>query len=71
MSDLKHQTPFQLSESKRMCEDYIRTLESKLAGQRERLKWIDHYIYLKTPQELTIRQVEARLGHRLIIKPEA
>jgi len=68
MSDLKHQTPFQLCDSKRHCEERIRDLGSRLSGQRERLKWIDHYLHMKTPQELTIAQVEARLGHRVIIR---
>lgn len=32
------------------------------------LKWINHYLYLKTPQELTMREIEHRLGHKVIIK---
>lgn len=68
MSDLKYQTVEQLRESKRNCESYIENLSTKLAGQRVRLEWIDKYLHEKTPQELTIAQIEARLGHKIIIK---
>lgn len=68
MSDLKWQSVEQLQESKNQCENYIAKLGSKLAGQRERLKWIDHYLYLRTPQELSMREIEHRLGHKVIIK---
>lgn len=69
MSDLKWQNLAQLQRSKSDCEAYIRDLESKLAGQKERLKWIDRYIYERTPVELSISEIEARLGHKVIIKP--
>jgi len=68
MSDLKHQTIRQLDASKAECEIYMRKLKSNLSGQETRLKWINHYIFLKTPQELTVEEIEYRLGHRLIIK---
>lgn len=68
MSDLKHQTVEQLEQSKIECERYISRLSSKLNGQKERLKWIEKYIHEKTPQELTIAQIEQRLGHKVIIK---
>ena len=32
------------------------------------ISWIKKYIFEKTPQELTLEQVEAKLGHKLIIK---
>ena len=68
MSNLKHQTVEQLEQSKRDCERYIGNLESKLNGQRERLRWINKYLFEKTPQELTIREIESRLGHKVIIR---
>ncbi|ATN93288.1 hypothetical protein [Marinobacter phage PS6] len=68
MSDLKWQTVEQLQGSKERCERSISHFESKVAGQRERLKWINHYLYLRTPQELTMREIEHRLGHKVIIK---
>ena len=68
MSDLKHQTVQQLRESKRSCEEYIQRLQTQLAGQRVRLEWIEKYLFQKTPVELTIEQIEAQLGHRVIIK---
>lgn len=70
MSDLKHQSVEQLRTTKRECKKYIRKLESQLAGQRERLKWIDKYLFEKTPQELSMTEIEAKLGHRVIIRPE-
>lgn len=68
MSNLKYQSVRELRSSKEACELYISQLESKLNGQRERLKWIDKYIFEKTPQELSIREIEARLGHKVILK---
>lgn len=68
MSDLKYQTVEQLQKSLADCNNYIASLESKLAGQRERRKWIQQYIFQKTPKELTIQQIEAALGHKVIIK---
>lgn len=68
MSDLKWQTPEQLAVSKAQTERYIAELEGKINNQRERLKWIDHYLYLKTPQELTMAQIEQRLGHKVILR---
>lgn len=70
MSDLKWQSVEQLKESKRVCENRIADLSSKLSGQKERLKWIDQYLYLRTPQELTMKQIEARLGHKVIIRED-
>ena len=68
MSNLKHQSVEQLHESKRQCEQYIWQLKSKLAGQQQRLDWINKYIHRKTPVELSIRQIERKLGHRVILK---
>lgn len=70
MSDLQHQTVDQLKESKRECENYIRNLKSSLAGQTERLNWIDRCIFQKDPQELTIQEIESKLGHKVILKAE-
>lgn len=69
MSDLKWKTPDELQNEKLATEAYIAKLSSTLAGQQERLKWINHYIFQKTPQELSINEIERRLGHRVIIKP--
>lgn len=68
MSDLKHKTVDELHLDKQICENYIAVLKSKLNGQQVRLEWINKYLFEKTPQELTFAQVEARLGHRLILK---
>lgn len=68
MSDLKYKDVKELIECKAECETYIQKLKTTLAGQQTRLEWIDKYIYEKTPKELTIKQVENILGHRLIIK---
>ena len=68
MSDLKWQTVKQLHESKSDCEKYIRRLKSNLSGQHERLDWINKYIFENTPQELTMNEIEQRLGHKVIIR---
>jgi len=71
MSDLKHQTVEQLKQSQESCEKYIRELNSQLNGQQVRLEWIKKYLFEKTPQELSMSQIEQRLGHRVIIKAGA
>ena len=68
MSNLKHLSVWELEKEKLDCEKYINNMKSKLNGQNVRLEWIDRYIFEKTPQELTIGQIEQRLGHRVIIK---
>jgi hypothetical protein len=68
MSDLKYQSVEQLQVTKRDCEKYIANLKSKLNGQNVRLEWINKYLFEKTPQELTIEQIEYKLGHKVIIK---
>ena len=68
MSDLKHQTLRQLNESKGDCEQHITALKSSLSGQQERLKWIDHYIVQNTVKEMTITEIEQKLGHKVILK---
>ena len=68
MSNLKHQTVVELNCSKMDCEEYIANLSSQLSGQKERLIWINKYLFEKTPQEMTFEQVEQKLGHKLILK---
>lgn len=68
MSDLKYQSVPELHTSRISCEAYIGKLKSNLAGQEERLKWIKQYLFEKTPQELTIAEVEKRLGHKVILR---
>lgn len=68
MSDLKHQSINQLQNSKQACEANIKQLSSNLNGQRTRLEWVNKYLFEKTPVELSIEEIEAILGHKLIIK---
>lgn len=68
MSDLKHRSVEELKELRIETESYIDKLRTQLAGQNQRLEWINHYLYEKTPQEMTLEQIEQKLGHKLIIK---
>lgn len=68
MSNLKHQSLDQLTKSKAECEEHIANLKSQLIGQQERYRWIERYIFEKTVQELSIEQIEQKLGHRVVIK---
>ena len=68
MSDLKYQTIEQLTQSKVDCEKYISNLKRNLGGQEERLIWINKYIFEATPQEMSIKEIEQHLGHKVIIK---
>jgi hypothetical protein len=68
MSDLKWKSVSQLKVSKASEEKYIGELNGKLNNAKIRLEWINKYLYQKTPVELTISEVEARLGHKIIIR---
>lgn len=68
MSDLKYQTLAELKKSRRDCATYMEQLSQKLNGQKERLKWIDKYIQDKTAQEMTLDEIERRLGHKVILR---
>lgn len=68
MSDLKYQSVEQLTDSRSECIKKISYHDNIANGQRIRLEWIDKYIYEKTPQELSIAQIESQLGHRVILK---
>lgn len=68
MSDLKYQTVEQLKQSRIACKASISKLKNSLAGQQTRLEWIEHYLFQKTPQELTWPQIEQKLGHKVIVK---
>lgn len=68
MSDLKWQTVTELKAREIQSEQRISSLKNQLHGEQERLKWIKHYIFQKTPKELTMEQIEARLGHKVILK---
>lgn len=67
MSDLKYRNVKELQEIRESVVANISRLSSQLAGAKQKLEWVDRYIYEKTPQEMSIRQIEARLGHRVII----
>lgn len=67
MSDLKYRTVKELQEIRESVVANVSRLSSQLAGAKQKLEWVDRYIYEKTPQEMSIRQIEARLGHRVII----
>ena len=67
MSDLKYKSVQELKTLKAETEDYIAKLKSTLNGQQNRLNWIEKYLFEKTPQELTMSKIEARLGHKVII----
>ena len=68
MSDLNHKTVSELHCLKASTEKYISELNSKLNGQKQRLEWIEKYIFEKTPKEMSIKQIEMALGHKIIIK---
>jgi len=68
MSDLQYKSVEELTEIKKDTEAYIAKLSSKLNGQKQRLEWINKYLYEKTTQEMTIKDIENALGHKVIIK---
>lgn len=68
MSDLKYKSVDELGIAKSNTEANIAKLKTQLAGQTERLKWINAYIFEKTPKEMTFDEIERALGHKVIIK---
>jgi len=68
MSDLRYRTVQELKAERERLTKYIGELSSKLAGQKVRLEWVDKYIFEKTPVEMTIQQIEEKLGHAVILK---
>ena len=68
MSDLKHKSVDELLKCKQETEAYIYKLNTQLEGQKQRLVWINNYIFQKTPKEMTIEEIENALGHKVIIK---
>jgi len=68
MSDLKYKSVAELKLAKLNTEANIAKLKTQLAGQIERLKWINSYIFEKTPKEMTFEEIERALGHKVIIK---
>lgn len=56
-----------MSNLKYMSVEELQNLKSQLNGQQQRLEWINKYIFEKTPQEMSISQIEAVLGHKIII----
>lgn len=68
MSDLKYQTVEELERSKKESSEKIAKLKSQLNAQNVRLEWINKYLFEKTPQEMSIDEIEQKLGHKIIIK---
>jgi len=68
MSELKHKSINELRRLKTETEQKISTLKSQVSGHQERLKWINNYIFQKTPKEMTFEEIENALGHKVIIK---
>ena len=67
-SNLKYLSIEELKEQKRRCQNRIRSLGSQLSGQKVRLEWIEKYLFEKTPQEMSIEEIENKLGHAVILK---
>ena len=47
MSDLKYKTVEELTKERLSTEQYISKLKTQLAGQEQRLIWINHYLFEK------------------------
>ena len=75
MSDLGYKTVEDLEIAKDECEQMIKHQRAKVSkanniigGQEVRLQWINTYIYEKTPQEMTMQEIEEKLGHKVMLK---
>ncbi len=74
MSNLKHLNVSELRAARQTTLNYmaqqqarIDASQSIINGQLTRLQWIDKYLFEKTPQELSIEEIEKQLGHKVII----
>ena len=65
---LKHKSVPELLAAKIHCEGLIKKHGSIKAGQEERLKWINVYLYEKTPIVLTMAEIEKKLGHKVTLR---
>lgn len=70
MSDLKYMNTSQLEVEISRITREIGKLKGKIHNLDQRKIWAEKYLFEKTPQELTISQIENALGHAIIIKPE-
>jgi len=75
MSDLGYKTVKELEVAKEECELMIKHHRAKISkskniigGQEVRLQWINTYIFEKTPQEMTMQDIEEKLGHKVMLK---
>lgn len=67
MSDLKYKKLGELQDIRIQTEKYIKGMRSNINGAECRLKWINKYIFEKTSVEMTIGEIEDKLGHKVII----
>ena len=67
MSNLKHLSVDELKNEKASLEERMGVLRGKLNNYGERLKWVNIYLEQKTPQTMTMAEIERKLGHPVII----
>lgn len=81
MSNLKYLNETQLLEAKRECEGLISYREETLQQQKRnmgrlqgrineqltRLEWIEHYLRELKPQRMTVKEIEDKLGHGVVV----
>ena len=67
MKVLAGMTIEELEKEKRTTYCRIAELSSSLNSQKERMKWIEKYLFKKTPQKMCVKEIERRLGHKVII----
>jgi predicted RNase H-like nuclease (RuvC/YqgF family) len=68
VSDLKYKTVEELKGEIAYLEKKISEHKQKAHNLDQRLIWARKYLFQKTPQELTMSQIEQALGHAVIIK---
>jgi hypothetical protein len=74
MSDLKHKSIDELLRLKTYAltaiekkQERISALTNEQNGLRQRVKWIDHYLFEKRQKHMTIEEISAALGHRVTL----
>jgi hypothetical protein len=67
MSDLKYLNKEELEKQKSYCQNRIRNLNCEIAGLSEKIKWINNYIEKLTPKQMSLSEIEEKLGHKVVV----
>jgi hypothetical protein len=68
MSNLRHLTVSELRQEIVSMDTKITYYTNKITGAKTRKEWAEKYLYQKTPQAMTLEQIEQKLGHKVLLE---